>query len=177
MARAWVEREPVRGTRWRRYGSKRKVQEVGDGGEEEQEEPKKKRVKTQAAWEIGHIPGVGAYGLDSWRIFCRDELRGIADGRDVVAGASAGEGVPPPASTASPQQPEWQRVIPQDKELRAYLRWRWLKDGWVWDPLTGARRRAERKEMEEAERGGVMIEGGGGGWGERDGDGNNVVGV
>jgi len=28
-------------------------------------------------WEIAHLPGMGAYALDSYRIFHRDELRGI----------------------------------------------------------------------------------------------------
>ncbi|CAK7231850.1 hypothetical protein SCUCBS95973_008061 [Sporothrix curviconia] len=36
-------------------------------------------------------------------------------------------------------QPEWMRVLPRDKELRACLRWMWMREGWNWDPLTGER--------------------------------------
>jgi hypothetical protein len=31
------------------------------------------------------------------------------------------------------------RVRPDDKELRAYLRWMWMKEGWEWNPDTGER--------------------------------------
>ncbi|TQS39390.1 hypothetical protein Golomagni_00085 [Golovinomyces magnicellulatus] len=75
------------------------------------------------AWEIGHMTS-GAYTLDSWRIFCRDKLRGVAVGWN---GEGACEGF----------QPEWMRVLPQDKELRAFLQWMWLKEGFEWNPLTG----------------------------------------
>ena len=95
----------------------------------------------RVGWEIAHIPGVGAYAFDSWRIFCRDELRDFDD-VDEMDG-------------------EWTRVVPLDKELRAYLRWRWLKNGWIWDPLTGKKRKAEENELEEAGKGGVMVEGDG----------------
>jgi hypothetical protein len=66
----------------------------------------------------------GSYTLDSWRIFCRDVLRGLAS--DWKGGGREGE-----------FQPEWMRVLPQDKELRAYLRWMWMQEGWLWDPATG----------------------------------------
>ncbi|RGP67279.1 hypothetical protein FLONG3_8570 [Fusarium longipes] len=77
------------------------------------------------AWEIGHLTQ-GKYAIDSWRIFCRDELLGRAEdwkgkGREYEF------------------QPEWMRVRPDDKELRAYLRWMWMKEGWEWDPITGER--------------------------------------
>lgn len=75
------------------------------------------------AWEIGHMTQ-GPYALDSWRIFCRDKLRGVAQGWN-------GEG------TEGGFQPEWMRVVPEDKELRAFLRWMWLKEGFEWDPFTG----------------------------------------
>ncbi|RPA95508.1 DNA glycosylase [Choiromyces venosus 120613-1] len=65
-------------------------------------------VEQNYRWEIGHLPGVGAYALDSWRIFCCDQFRGNED-RD-----------------------EWRRVVPKDKELRAYCRWRWAKEGIRW---------------------------------------------
>ena len=41
------------------------------------------------------------------------------------------------------------RVQPDDKELRAYLRWMWMREGWEWDPATGERT-VLRAEMLEA---------------------------
>ena len=41
------------------------------------------------------------------------------------------------------------RVHPNDKELRAYLRWMWMKEGWEWDPTTG-KRIVLREEMRNA---------------------------
>lgn len=67
------------------------------------------------AFEIAHLPGVGAYALDSWRIFCRDVLRGVAAGWN---GEGAGEGF----------EAEWKRVRPEDKELRAFLGWMWERE-------------------------------------------------
>jgi hypothetical protein len=78
------------------------------------------------AWEIGHLTK-GKYALDSWRIFCRDELLGRA--ADWNGLGREGE-----------FQPEWMRVRPDDKELRAYLRWMWMREGWEWDPHTGEKR-------------------------------------
>lgn len=104
------------------------------------------------ALEIGHLPGCGPYAWDSWRIFCRDVLRGVAEDYN-GAGADAGF------------EPEWKRVVPLDKELRAFLRWMWLREGWVWDPLTGKKRRADKEEMRSAREGGDMIEGDEGGVG------------
>ena len=75
------------------------------------------------AWEIGHMTQ-GKYAIDSWRIFCRDVLLGRASGWN-------GEGREPEF------QPEWMRVRPDDKELRACLRWMWMREGWEWDPNTG----------------------------------------
>jgi methyl-CpG-binding domain protein 4 len=56
-------------------------------------------------WEIAHLPGMGAYALDSYRIFYRDTLRGISDTSDF--------------------EPEWKRVKADDKDLKAYLEWKW----------------------------------------------------
>ena len=78
-------------------------------------------------YEIAHLPGVGPYALDSFRIFHRDEMRGLA-------GDWLGNG-----STSEHFEPEWKRVLPKDKELRAYLRWRWLKEGFLWNDETGER--------------------------------------
>ncbi|KAG8426903.1 hypothetical protein J3459_007681 [Metarhizium acridum] len=87
------------------------------------------------AWEIGHMTQ-GKYTLDSWRIFCRDELLGRAQDWN-------GKGQPPEF------QPEWMRVLPHDKELRAYLRWMWMREGWEWNPETGERQ-VLRPELEAA---------------------------
>ncbi|KAJ4271893.1 hypothetical protein NW762_000602 [Fusarium torreyae] len=76
-------------------------------------------------WEIGHLTQ-GKYAIDSWRIFCRDELLGRAT--DWNGGGREPE-----------FQPEWMRVRPDDKELRAYLRWMWMKEGWEWNPVSGER--------------------------------------
>ncbi|KAI1817885.1 DNA glycosylase [Poronia punctata] len=82
------------------------------------------RSNTTTEWEIGHLTQ-GPYALDSWRIFCRDVFRGEA--KDWKGRGREGETF----------QPEWMRVLPRDKELRACLRWMWMQEGWSWDPLTG----------------------------------------
>ncbi|KAL1880521.1 hypothetical protein VTK73DRAFT_5721 [Phialemonium thermophilum] len=86
--------------------------------------PGTRRRAVGSAWEIGHITQ-GSYAIDSWRIFCRDVLLGRAE--DWM-----GKGREPTF------QPEWMRVLPADKELRAYLRWMWMREGWDWDPETGS---------------------------------------
>jgi methyl-CpG-binding domain protein 4 len=103
------------------------------------------------ALEIAHIYGLGPYAWDSWRIFCRDVFRGVAEGYN-------GEGVsgytPLCRSThTSDFEPEWKRVVPLDKELRACLRWMWLREGWEWDPLTGNKKKAAPALMREASDG------------------------
>ena len=138
MARAWRDHPPQKGKRYRCLNYPR----PGDGKDmraNECIEDDDERI----AWEIAHIPGVGAYAFDSWRIFCRDSLRGLEDVEEM--------------------EKEWTKVVPLDKELRAYLRWRWLKHGWVWDPMTGERRKAEQKELDDAGAGGIMVEGDGSG--------------
>ncbi|KAI9728937.1 MAG: hypothetical protein M1828_000022 [Chrysothrix sp. TS-e1954] len=100
----------------------------------------------EAAWEISHIPGVGEYAIDSWRIFCRDVLYGLAadyKGKDAIR---------------SDFEPEWKRMMPKDKELRACLRWMWLKEGWMWHPVTGLKARASWEVLQEASRGNVSWE-------------------
>ncbi|PVF93046.1 DNA glycosylase [Serendipita vermifera] len=54
---------------------------------------------------VSHLPGMGRYALDSYRIFCCQEV----------------------------QPGEWKKVMPWDKELRVYLRWRWAVEGYIWD--------------------------------------------
>jgi methyl-CpG-binding domain protein 4 len=94
----------------------------------------------EGALEIGHLPGIGAYAFDSWRIFCRDELRQVATGWN---GEDATSGF----------EPEWKKVLPSDKELRAYLKWMWLKEGWIWNPVTGEKNVASEDIMKRAEMG------------------------
>ncbi|EQK98965.1 hypothetical protein G6O67_001675 [Ophiocordyceps sinensis] len=108
-------------------------------------------VDDPEAWEIGHMTQ-GKYTLDSWRIFCRDQLLGRAQDWN-------GKGREPEF------QPEWMRVMPQDKELRAFLRWMWMREGWEWEPTSGERT-VLRQEMRLAvdqgrveydDRGGLRI--------------------
>ncbi|KAI0484905.1 hypothetical protein GGR56DRAFT_680789 [Xylariaceae sp. FL0804] len=125
-ARLWIEEPPRAGVR---YGVKH-YPDPGDGadvhvgealsGPDDEGDP-----RTSSAWEIGHMTQ-GRYAIDSWRIFCRDALRGRA--RDWRGAGREGE-----------FQPEWMRVLPRDKELRACLRWLWMREGWQWHPETGER--------------------------------------
>lgn len=141
LAQTWLANPPTKGKRYRELHYPRKM----DGRDISQDECIDDN-DPRVAWEIAHLPGVGAYSLDSWRIFCRDELRGLAwdwNGTD----AQTSEFIP-----------EWKSVLPHDKELRAYLTWMWLKEGWVWDRETGERTRASEKMMRAARRGGVAHE-------------------
>ncbi|KAK4101744.1 DNA glycosylase [Parathielavia hyrcaniae] len=142
-ARVWLERMPSREVRYgvKNYplpGDGRHVKAVEEFGPEDGDgadvnvgvcpvdavaDARDRAVG--CAWEIGHLTQ-GPYALDSWRIFCRDVLLGRS-------GHWTGKGGP------SGFQPEWMRVLPRDKELRACLRWMWMREGWEWDPLTGER--------------------------------------
>lgn len=122
-ARIWVENPPSKTVR---YGVKN-YPKPGDGSDVRAGEklPPEDEDSRDSAWEIGHMTQ-GPYAIDSWRIFCRDVLL-------ERAGDWRGKGREPEF------QPEWMRVLPLDKELRAYLRWMWMCDGWDWDPKTGER--------------------------------------
>jgi len=143
-AKRWVERPPDKGKRFgvRGYpyplsGTSPESSEwsvkAGEefGAEDDLSEGEKDAVRDARdravghAWEIGHLT-TGPYALDSWRIFCRDVLLGRAE--DWM-----GKGAAPRF------QPEWMRVLPRDKELRACLRWMWMREGWAWNPVTGDR--------------------------------------
>ncbi|KAI1005554.1 hypothetical protein K3495_g2667 [Podosphaera aphanis] len=130
-ASIWLHNPPVKGKRYavRGYPSRLSARNVRTG-----------EVLTDAdardAWEIGHMT-CGPYTLDSWRIFCRDKLRGLAEGWN-------GEGA------REDFQPEWMRVRPDDKELKAFLRWMWLKEGFIWDPLTGEKEVADQNILAAA---------------------------
>lgn len=141
LAQTWLAHPPSRDRRYRKlhYPCKTDGRDVGQEECIDCDDPR-------VAWEIAHLPGVGAYSLDSWRIFCRDELRGRAmdwKGRNAAEDSFV---------------PEWKTVIPQDKELRAYLTWMWLKEGWVWDHHTGERTPASEKTMRAARLGGIAHE-------------------
>lgn len=141
LARTWLAQPPTKGRRYRELHYPRKLDGRDVGSDEciDDDDPR-------VAWEIAHLPGVGAYSLDSWRVFCRDELRGLAQDWN-------GHGAQTPEFC-----PEWKSVLPYDKELRAYLTWMWLKEGWVWDRQTGKRRVASEKMMRAAQRGGLAHE-------------------
>lgn len=141
LARFWQTDPPVKGKRYRKlhYPNKLDGRDVGRDECVDDEDPR-------SAWEIAHLPGVGAYSLDSWRIFCRDELRGLADDWKGTGASTKGF------------VPEWKSVLPQDKELRAYLTWMWLKEGWVWDRHTGDLTPASEKMLRAARKGGVAHE-------------------
>ena len=145
LAKAWLERPPERGKRYRvlHYPKKDDGKDVRPGDIIDEED---KRV----AWEIGQLPGIGVYAIDSWRIFCRDELRGLPTGlpKELT-----------PEAKKEELQKEWTRVLAGDKELRAYLRWRWLRNGWEWDPVTGERKKADESELAKADQGGIIYEG------------------
>jgi methyl-CpG-binding domain protein 4 len=99
LAEAWLAAPPCKERRYRRLhypsrgcGTDVKPSEVL-GPDDERE-----------GWEIAHLPGMGAYALDSYRIFYRDRLREVENGEGVEA--------------------EWKRVVPLDKELKPYLQWK-----------------------------------------------------
>lgn len=145
LAKAWLERPPDKAKRYRvlhypNYGDGKDIK-VGEiiGYDDE-----------RVAWEIGQLPGCGAYAMDSWRIFCRDEVRGSP------------MGLPEELTEETKRielSKEWARVLPLDKELRAYLRWRWLRNGWDWNPVTGERKQADESELARTGKGGVIYEG------------------
>jgi methyl-CpG-binding domain protein 4 len=131
-AKIWLEDPPVKGKRYpvRGYPEKESGRDVKKGEIVSDEDERD-------AWEIGHITQ-GPYAIDSWRIFCRDALR-------LEAESWNGEGAKKDCF-----QPEWMRVRPEDKELRAYLRWMWLKEGFEWDPFTGEKDVARQELMKAA---------------------------
>jgi methyl-CpG-binding domain protein 4 len=140
LAKGWVECEPFKGKRYRKVDYPVK----GDGKDIKDGEPVDDH-DSRTAWEISHLPGLGPYSHDSWRMFCRDKLRGLASNWN-------GEGA------ESDFEPEWKRVVPKDKELRAWMTWMWMKEGWVWNCETGKRVKAGEELMELARGGGVVVE-------------------
>jgi len=130
FAKTWVEQPPCKTRRYRKLHYPMK----GDGldvGKDEVLDEDDERM----GWEVAHLPSLGPYAIDSYRIFHRDMLRGLAKDWN---GDQAQLGF----------EPEWKRVVPLDKELRAFLRWMWLKQGWIWDPETGGKVKASDQRME-----------------------------
>jgi len=143
ISEAWVANPPMACRRYRTLhypikedGKNYKKTEIIEGDAQH----------CEGALEIGHIPGCGPYAWDSWRIFCRDVLRGVAQDYNGLGAAKDAE-----------LEPEWRKVLPLDKELRATLRWMWLRDGWIWNHETGEKRRATEEEMEMAVRGEMEV--------------------
>jgi hypothetical protein len=130
LAKVWAQNPPVKGWRFRTPQYPSASSSMGIKADEvlSDDDPK------EGAFEVGHLPGLGAYAWDSWRIFCRDKLRGLATSWN-------GEGA------AADFEPEWKRVLPKDKELRAFLRWMWLKEGWEWNPEIGEKEVASEELM------------------------------
>ncbi|CAG8980277.1 hypothetical protein HYALB_00008897 [Hymenoscyphus albidus] len=131
----WVEDPPMKDKRYAVRGYPEQ-----DSGRDIESDEILADEDPRIAWEIGHMTQ-GPYAIDSWRIFCRDILRGVANSWN---GENAKE---------ENFQPEWMRVVPADKELRAYLRWMWLKEGFHWDPFTGEKEVAGRVLMVAAMEG------------------------
>ena len=147
LANAWLANPPEMGKRYRRihYPNRNDGKDIPVGHPVSDDD-------ARVAWEVGHLPGIGNYAIDSWRIFCRDRLRGLPAGLPTIPEISQSQ-------RAEEMSGEWARVLPGDKELRAYLRWRWLRVGWVWDPVTGERKAADEDTIARIEKGGVIIEG------------------
>lgn len=115
LGQVWVDKPPSTG---RQYVKKGYIGPILEDGTQDD----------TAGWEIAHLPGVGAYALDAFRIFARDGMR------EVDAGTGR-------AGTGVFHKDEWRTVVPSDKDLKAYLKWRWACDGWDWEPTTGERRK------------------------------------
>ena len=150
FAQEWLENPPVKGKRYRRLHYPNKA----DGKDISVKESPIDDDDERIAYEVSHLPGIGDYAIDSWRIFCRDELRGLPTGLPAMIDAE---------TKREELRKEWAKVLPKDKELRAYLRWRWLRLGYEWDPLTGKKKKADRDLRHKAKSGGIIHEHDGGG--------------
>ena len=155
LAKAWTKRPPKKQKRYRvlHYPRRNDGKDIKPGEILDEND-------TRIAWEVGQLPGIGAYAIDSWRIFCRDALRGLPHGLRPYQHNHNINIEDEDDTKTSEMQKEWTRVLPLDKELRAYLQWRWLRNGWVWDPLTGEKKIADEEATERAGKGGVIGAGG-----------------
>ncbi|KAI9739562.1 MAG: hypothetical protein M1834_006279 [Cirrosporium novae-zelandiae] len=134
LAKTWLLYPPEKGKRYRRlhYPKKENGKDIPKGEIVPDDDPR-------VAWEIAHLPGIGPYAIDSWRIFCRDKLRGLNEDEIDFKG-------------------EWRVVLPSDKELRAYLTWKWLKEGYLWNKCTGEIKKAQKADIIRASKGGIAVE-------------------
>lgn len=166
LAKTWLESPPTKGKRWKRLN----YPNPADGRDIKPDELPLPDDDPRPAWEVAQLTGIGAYAIDSWRIFCRDALRGLPTGVPTLAELENED------TRREEMEKEWTRVLPLDKELRAYLRWRWLRCGIEWDPVGGGRKVADERVVRGAREGGVMCEGEGGGGEVGSGQGEVVVG-
>lgn len=129
FAKTWMESAPSKSRRYRKlhYPTTGCGRDIGAHEVLDEDDPRE-------GWEVAHLPSIGPYALDCFRIFHRDMLRGLATDW-VGTGAQPGF------------EPEWKRVVPLDKELKAYISWMWLKEGWIWDPVSGERVLATSERM------------------------------
>ncbi|SPJ75330.1 related to 5-methylcytosine G/T mismatch-specific DNA glycosylase [Fusarium torulosum] len=131
FAKTWIDSPPCKTRRYRKLHYPLKGDGLDIGKNEVLDEAEERH-----GWEVAHLPSLGPYAIDSYRIFHRDMLRGLAKNWN--------------GFDAAPDfEPEWKRVVPLDKELRAYLRWMWLKEGWIWDPETGDKVKASNERMDQ----------------------------
>ena len=156
FAQTWLQKMPEKGKRYRKLSYPCK----GDGKDIPLAEEPIPDDDLRSAWEIAHLPTVGAYALDSWRIFCRDALRYPTDvnvpcGLPILEDPWDGR-----TERRLDLAAEWTRVLPTDKELRAYLKWRWMRLGWDWDWDTGEMRELSDQEWASRTYGGIVIEDG-----------------
>jgi hypothetical protein len=145
FAHHFIHNPPVKGKRYRvdHYPNPKSGMDIRSSEVLDDDDPRD-------AWEIGHMTK-GRYAIDSWRIFCRDVIRGVATGWN-------GEG----NEDQQGFQPEWMRVQPRDKELIAFLRWMWLREGFTWDPVTGEKEVAGTEIMRAVGEGRMIWDEGGG---------------
>jgi hypothetical protein len=90
----------------------------------------KRGQKSDDISEVSHLPGIGRFASDCWRVFCKEQFY-----------RSAGHDLP---------EAEWKRVVPRDLKLIDYLKSRWEKEGFIWNPTDGSLRKrlSESKDLE-----------------------------
>lgn len=106
---------------------------------------------------IAHLPGAGRYAVDSWAIFCHlggasqglpdpDEApssckelaevlrrrREVVNNSDEAAFDFQATDHALDGGSQHTAMPLWRSMLPLDKELRNYLKWRWAKEGVEW---------------------------------------------
>ncbi|CEH18311.1 Methyl-CpG binding transcription regulators [Ceraceosorus bombacis] len=121
---------------------------------------------------VAHLPGAGRYAVDSWAIFCHagGASQGLADpdeaarsskelaevlrrrrevSRDEygVSSGSIARRKEHGSLTSQVETPLWRSMIPLDKELRNYLKWRWAKEGVQFDSERGVIGQLEEEEL------------------------------